>query len=178
MAKGADNMTIDDRLNEFEKTIVNLTKYNKVKGYDPDDLAQDLRMLLIHCVEHFDPTRNVKFKTYFIKSSLNYIYKMQKKYYNYYSNQIDIIGQNKNSSFEEALDSYYIRDIEEDYLSLIPDILDRLKKLPQGNITLEYYFDNMTQQQLAEKYKISQVMVHKILQNNLAELKKFAKELI
>ena len=164
-------MDINERLQENEQIINNLVKYNKIKGYDDEDLAQDLRLVLMQCHETFDESRNVKFKTYFTKSALNYIYKQQRKLKNHFV-QVDIANMVEDGNFETALDMFYQPEQENLYEDMLPQILKKLNAMPQGHFTLEYFFGGLTQQQLAEKYKISQVMVHKILLNNTEELRK------
>jgi RNA polymerase sigma factor (sigma-70 family) len=165
-------MNLDERMYEQEDTIKNLVKYNKIKGYDAEDLAQDLRLVLIHCHNTFDESKNVKFKTYFSKSALNYIYKQQRKINNYYANQVDISTMTEDNNFETALDLFYQPEQFSPFEDMLPEILNIINDLPQGKFTLDYYFGGLTQQELAEKNGISQVMVHKILQNNTEHLKK------
>lgn len=165
-------MNVEQRLFEMEDTIQSLVKYNKIRGYDDEDLAQDLRFIAMQCHNNFDESKNVKFKTYFTKSALNFIYKQQHRMNNNHFVQVDITKLTDDNNFETALDLFYQPEEVNEYEDMLPQILKVIKNMPQGHFTLEYYFGGLTQQQLAEKYKISQVMVHKILQNNTEHLRK------
>jgi DNA-directed RNA polymerase specialized sigma24 family protein len=78
----------------------------------------------------------------------------------------------EDNNFETALDLFYQPEQFSPFEDMLPEILNIINDLPQGKFTLDYYFGGLTQQELAEKNGISQVMVHKILQNNTEHLKK------
>jgi predicted DNA-binding protein YlxM (UPF0122 family) len=66
---------------------------------------------------------------------------------------------------------------ENDYSDLVlKDVLDYLNSIPMGFLTIEYYLDEKTQEELSKKYNISQQMVAKNLKNNTELLKNFVKD--
>lgn len=66
---------------EFEKAIDTyggLIQYFSekyfLKGYDEDDLKQEFRMILFHCLQYYDPTKSTAtFLTYYTQSVRNFI---------------------------------------------------------------------------------------------------------
>lgn len=45
-------------------------------GMEPDDLRQELRIVLVNCWHRFDPNRGAKFGTYLYRSMLNHVLKL------------------------------------------------------------------------------------------------------
>ena len=45
-------------------------------GMEPDDLRQELRIVLVNCWHKFDPNRGAKFGTYLYRSMLNHVLKL------------------------------------------------------------------------------------------------------
>jgi len=162
-------MNVEQRLQEMEKTITNLAKYNKITNYDAEDLEQDLRLLCFQLHSRFDESRNVKFKTYFVASAKNFIKGLHNKYgveRNFVSfNEIGDLG-------EELVDNFPSEENDYD-TGLLREVLDYLDKMPMGFLTREYYLEDMTQEEIAKKHNISQQMVAKNLKQNTDLLKTF-----
>lgn len=162
-------MELEQRLQEMEKTIKSLAKYNKITNYDSEDLEQDLRLLVLQLHSRFDESRNVKFKTYFIASAKNFIKSLHSKYgveRNFVSfNEIGDMG-------EEMVENFPSEDNNYD-TGLLREVLDYLDKIPMGFLTREYYLEDMTQEEIAKKHNISQQMVAKNLKQNTELLKTF-----
>ena len=165
-------ISVEQRLEEMEKTIKNLAKYNKITNYDSEDLEQDLRLLCFQLHSRFDPSRNVNFKTYFIASAKNLIRGLHKKYN---IEKTFVSFNDLNSMGEELVEAFPSE--ENDYSDLVlKDVLDYLNSIPMGFLTIEYYLDEKTQEELSKKYNISQQMVAKNLKNNTELLKNFVKD--
>jgi predicted DNA-binding protein YlxM (UPF0122 family) len=63
---------------------------------------------------------------------------------------------------------------ENDYdITLLNEVLDYLDTIPMGFITREYYLEDLTQEEIAKKHKVSQQMIAKNLKNNTELLKTF-----
>jgi RNA polymerase sigma factor (sigma-70 family) len=165
-------ISVEQRLEEMEKTIKNLAKYNKITNYDSEDLEQDLRLLCFQLHTRFDETRNVKFKTYFIASAKNLISKLHGKRNierNFVSfNDINDMG-------EEIVETFPSEENEYD-MTLFNEIIDYIDTIPMGFITKEYYLEDMTQEEIAKKHRISQQMVGKNLKQNTELLKSFIRD--
>jgi RNA polymerase sigma factor (sigma-70 family) len=164
-------MTVEERLTSIEPTILNLVKYNKVNNYEEDDLAQDLRFLAFKLHDKFDESKGVTFKTYFVASAKNYIRKAHTKRNEGFKvvslNDVDEFGEEFGNNLPNEENAY-----DE---SLLIDVLNVLDGMSMGFLTKEYYIDGLTQEQLAEKYNISQQMVSKNLRNNIKVLKEKTK---
>lgn len=164
-------MELEQRLKEMEKTIKSLAKYNKITNYDKEDLEQDLRLLVLQLHKRFDENRGVSFKTYFVASAKNLIRALHKKY----SIEKNFVSFNELNSMGEELVETFPSE-ENDYSDLVlKDIIDYLNSIPMGFLTLEYYLDEKTQEELAKKYNISQQMVAKNLKNNTELVKNYVK---
>lgn len=61
-----DNYTLR-MLKSIESTIVFESQQHRINGYDPDDVAQELRMHLFNKIHLYDPTKNANFKTWAMK---------------------------------------------------------------------------------------------------------------
>jgi RNA polymerase sigma factor (sigma-70 family) len=164
-------ISVEQRLQEMEKTITNLAKYNKITNYDSEDLEQDLRLLCFQLHSRFDESRNVKFKTYFITSAKNFIKGLHRKYnhekYFVSFNDVGDLG-------EEIIQNFPSEENEYD-LTLFNEVLDYLNTLPMGFITREYYLEDMTQEEIALKHGVSQQMIGRNLKQNTILLKDFVK---
>jgi RNA polymerase sigma factor (sigma-70 family) len=164
-------ISVEQRLEEMEPTIKSLAKYNKITNYDSEDLKQDLRLLCFQLHTRFDETRNVKFKTYFIASAKNLIKKLHSKY----NIEKSFIAFNDiNSMGEEIVENFPSEENDYDDL-VLKDIIDYLNTLPMGFLTIEYYLNELTQEELANKYNISQQGVAKNLKNNTELVKNYIK---
>jgi RNA polymerase sigma factor (sigma-70 family) len=165
-------VTVEERLASIEPTILNLVKYNKVNNYEEGDLAQDLRFLAFKLHDKFDETKGVTFKTYFVASAKNLIRKAHTKR----NEGFRVVSLNEVDDFGEEFGNNLPNE-ENDYdESLLIEILGLIDDMPMGFLTKEYYIDDMTQEELAEKYNISQQMVSKNLKNNIKILKGITKE--
>jgi RNA polymerase sigma factor (sigma-70 family) len=165
-------MELEQRLQEMEKTIKNLAKYNKITNYDSEDLEQDLRLLVLQLHPKFDETRGVSFKTYFVASAKNLIKKLHSKYNierNFVSfNDLNDMGEEMVENFPSEENNYDI--------TLFNEIVDYLDTIPMGFLTKEYYLEDMTQEEIAKKHGISQQMVGKNLKQNTELLKNFIRD--
>jgi RNA polymerase sigma factor (sigma-70 family) len=162
-------ISVEQRLQEMEKTITNLAKYNKITNYEAEDLEQDLRLLVCQLHTRFDESRNVKFKTYFVASAKNFIkglhgkYNIEKSFVSF--NEIGDLGEEMVENFPSEENDYDI--------TLLNEVLDYLDTIPMGFITREYYLEDLTQEEIAKKHKVSQQMIAKNLKNNTELLKTF-----
>lgn len=170
------NDNIEKLLIEFDPLIVRLAKHNPVYGYDPEDLEQEFRMVFLKCVENFDDTKGAKFETYFITSCKNKVKKIQAKMYADKRPLIELsLNRIDKETGLEMLQLYQSNDTPDYDEVLAQEITDSLISMENGEITLDYFFEEMTYEQLAEKYAMTVSMVYRINTKNLEALRKIYK---
>ena len=72
-----------DYYKKYEPLIKKLSYKNKINGYTPDDIQQELMMVLDKCIQNYDETRGTKFITYFQTSCRYHIISLRKQNINY-----------------------------------------------------------------------------------------------
>lgn len=164
---------IEKLLIEFDPLIVRLAKHNPVHGYDPDDLEQEFRMVLLKCVKNFDDTKGAKFETYFITSCKNKIKKIKAKMYADKRPLIELsLNRIDKETGLEFIQLYQAND-EPDYdEQLLQEITDSLASMENGELTMDYFLEELTYEQLAEKYHMSLSKVYRINTKNVDNLRK------
>jgi RNA polymerase sigma factor (sigma-70 family) len=164
---------IEKRLIEFDPLIVRLAKHNPVYGYDPEDLEQEFRMVFLKCIENFDDTKGAKFETYFITSCKNKVKKIQAKMY---ADKRPLIELSLNRIDKETgleIINMYQANNDPDYDELLlQEITDSLASMENGEVTMDYFFEEMTYEQLAEKHGMTVSKVYRINTKNLESLRK------
>jgi RNA polymerase sigma factor (sigma-70 family) len=63
---------------QYEHLIKKLAYKTKLNGYTPEDLIQELSMVLLKCIENFKESNNTKFFTYFYASSNYHLVRLRK----------------------------------------------------------------------------------------------------
>ena len=141
-------------------------------NYDVEDIRQELYLVLLRCIRNFDVDRGVGFVSYFVKSAINKINDLRGQYFKHNHLSLDNLVDDENTFLdliESNLEDEFILDRKE-------EILEKLKNLPFGELTREYFFDNKTQKELASKYNLSKGYVNKKIRENVRELRTFLKE--
>jgi RNA polymerase sigma factor (sigma-70 family) len=167
---------IEKLLIEYDPLIVKLSKYNQVQGYDEEDLQQEFRMVFLKCYKNYDKTKGAKFDTYFITSCKNKVKKIKAKMYadkrpliEYSLNRID------RETGLEMLQLYEDKRKQEYDDVLLQEIIDSLSTMEFGDLTMDYFFEEMTYEELSKKYEISVSKAYRKNINNLENLRKIYK---
>ena len=140
-----DNQTIPV---EIEELIKKIAKYNKVYGYDKEDLEQEFRMIYFSCLSNFKEEKNVQFKTYFITSCLNKVNRLRKK------NKNNPIYLDELNITDNLLDNNY------NYELLKNNIVAFLDTIPYGDYGKLYFIYNMKQSDIAALFNVSVIWVN------------------
>lgn len=174
-----DEKVYEEYLLEYDKTIKKLVKYSyDVYGMDKDDLEQELRMVLLNCVDKFNHNKGVKFSTYFITACHNKIRRLQILAKRENLTSLDkIIAENKiakklydkRDSYKDNLSSDD-KSLEEQY------IMDKVYKLidnhPYGKFVRMYYFDKLNGSEIAEIEGVTKATVYNRINDVLNFVKK------
>lgn len=164
---------IELKLMEYDNLIRQLAHTNPVHGYEPEDLAQEFRMVFLKCYEKYDETKKIKFDTYFITSCKNRVKNIKAKIYAGRRPLIELSLNRINQETGLELINYFQDNTVDDRLeSLAQDIVDTLEAMDFGYITMDYFFEEMTFEQLAEKYDMSLSKVYREHKENLQILRK------
>lgn len=164
---------IERLLIEYDPLIVKLAQNNPVHGYDPEDLEQEFRMIFLKCVENYDDTKGAKFDTYFITSCKNKVKKIKAKMYADKRPLIELsLNRIDKETGLEMLQLYEANNTPDYDEVLLQEIVDSLVSMENGDITLDYFFEEMTYEQLAEKYGMTLSKVYRTNTKNLESLRK------
>lgn len=164
---------INELLVEFDPMIKKFTKNWHITGYDRDDLAQELRLVLITCNNKFDPSFNTSFSTFYYKSAENRLRNIAKQVSRrptvaYSLNELDHEGH----EFLESIEA------EPEYKVDVSEILEELNALPYGYITKEHIIDGLSQRDLAKKYKMPLSTINYHHKANIEFLKELYRDVI
>lgn len=159
---------------DFEKNVkryaplINSLIHNKyIDGYEKEDLLQECHMKLYECMKTFDPSKGIKFSTYLYTSIRNMLTNM-------------LIGQaiekkpklifmsGDDPTLLNAVDDINFEN--EDYASILQEIVKELMLLPRGYVTYLIYIGGKTQQEVADLLGISKQRVSVLNKRNLTAL--------
>jgi RNA polymerase sigma factor (sigma-70 family) len=154
----------------FDKYKLMLSKLaNKFQadGMEYDDLFQEFSLVYLNCEKHFDESKG-KFSTYLWASCSNKASELRRKNYSHNTLSLDYEVGN------DTLGNYIADDFDLEDTALldfkVDDILEVLKRSPNGDYSLLYIFGNMTQEEIAELKGVSRSYVQKVHSENVAEL--------
>lgn len=148
-------MTYEEKmLLKYDKDIVNLARFNKVYGYDDEDLAQEFRMILLKCLPNFKEDKKVKFKTYFISACKHEIIRLRKKA----TQDLSLNSTIGEFSSEEFLDC--VLDTSLEYDCEVRDLEHFLARVPYGEYARMYLIDKEKQYDIAKHFGVSPVWVN------------------
>jgi RNA polymerase sigma factor (sigma-70 family) len=158
-------------ITEYEPMINKFVHNWRISSYESDDLAQELRLVLITCNDKFDKSFNTAFSTFFYKSAENRLRNIAKQVSRrpnvaYSLNKLD----NEGNEIVESLPA--IEDAKID----VSDILEILEELPFGYITKEHMIDELSQRELSKKYNIPLSTVNYHHKSNIKFLKDLYKD--
>ena len=162
------NFSVTDK--EFEKyheqylpLIMKLSyKYN-VYAYTPEDLQQELRMVLQKCIKNFDKSKGTKFMTYYYSSCHYHIIKLRKKNINY---EFLI----KDTEFVVDKDTDVISKILDDkFKKHLVNLLDNIK---HGEFIKLYYLFNISMTKIAKIERVHKSHISRCIKQGLKELRK------
>lgn len=164
-------------LDELYPLIVASIKryYNRI--FDFDDLLQEGRVLVLECIDTYDETKG----TYF----LGYVKAMLKYYYLDKHKQKLMLSLNEKVGAEEEQEEFIdlLVSNTEDGLEILVK-LEENKTLSEAILTLsirqreivmDFYYDNLTIKQIADKYEIA---YRTVVNTKIAALNKLKKQLI
>lgn len=171
-----DEKVYEKYLLEYDETIKKLAKYSyDIYGMDKDDLEQELRMVLLNCVDKFNPKKGVKFNTYFITACHNRVRRLQilaqrenlisldkinKKFYELYD-KCESLKDNLCSG-DKSLEEQYIMD----------KVYNLIDNHPDGKLVRMYYFDKLNGSEIAEIEGVSKITIYKKIKDVLKFVKK------
>lgn len=171
-----DEKVYEKYLLEYDETIKKLAKYSyDIYGMDKDDLEQELRMVLLNCVDKFNHKKGVKFNTYFITACHNRVRRLQilaqrenlisldkinKKFYELYD-KCESLKDNLCSG-DKSLEEQYIMD----------KVYNLIDNHPDGKLVRMYYFDKLNGSEIAEIEGVSKITIYKKIKDVLKFVKK------
>ena len=140
---------LEEILIEYDPLIQNLAKYNKVATLDKEDVEQELRLVLLNCVEKFNPDKGVQFKTYFTRAALNKINELRRQHHK----NLSLNATMKNG--EEFIEM--LSDDTNDFNIIKEEVIEFLHSLPYGRETVRHLMYGETQVSLAKEQELLRV---------------------
>lgn len=177
-------------LNQYNGFIHMMTqKYVRhLKDYEYEDLLQEFRMILLEALEKYVDDGRAKFSSFaglLMKNRFIYLKRLEKaeKRPDYLLTLDDDISDSEHAeSFLDIATSLYEDEPtpeEIDFqVKLERDIIQELSKYERGFITLDYYINQMSTQEIADKYHMSISLVKYINKVNLMKLKNTFREFL
>ena len=138
-------MTLEQRLNDYELLITKLAHQYSVTGFEPDDLKQEFRVILMTCHKNYDEKKAV-FSTYFVNSCNNFvkrIYRDNSRKPQIYLTIDDTMNDENNS-----------HEVPAEEPEKTP-LLDLMATLPNGAISI-LLLNGATQEEVAKQFGIPQ----------------------
>lgn len=175
-------------LNQYNGFIHMMTqKYVRhLKDYDYEDLLQEFRMILLEALEKYADDGRAKFSSFaglLMKNRFIYLKRseMALKRPDYLLTLDDDISDSESAdSFLDIVEGMYDDEPTPDevdyYTRLEQDIIQELSKYERGFITIDYYINEMSTQEIADKYRISISLAKHINKVNLMKLKNSFRE--
>jgi RNA polymerase sigma factor (sigma-70 family) len=148
-------MTLEQRLKDYEPLINKLSHQYSVPNYEPEDLKQEFRIILMTCHKNYDPSKAV-FSTYFVNSCNNFVKNVYRE-------------QTRRPKIYLTIDDEMNEDGESHLIpSDMPEptpLLDLMATLPNGAISI-LLLNGATQEEVSKQFGISQRKVgHKHYEN-------------
>ena len=154
-AKSGDVDSKEQILNELYPLIIASIKryYNRI--FDFDDLLQEGRIVILECINNFDETKGVYFLGY-VKTMLKY-YFLDKHKIKLMLSLNEKVGSDNEEELVDLLESD-VEDASEVLVRLEENnqLLQALSSLTirQREIVIDYYYEGLTIDQIAEKFGI------------------------
>lgn len=164
-------------------------KYERyLKDYDYEDLLQEFRMILLEALDKYVDDGRAKFSSFaglLMKNRFIYLKRKEKaeKRPDYLLTlDIEITDDEYADSFLDIATSLYddepLPSEKDFYIRLETDIIQELSKYDRGFITLDYYINEMSTQEIADKYHMSISLVKHINKVNIMKLKNTFREFL
>ena len=157
----------DITFDKYKLMLSKLANKFQADGMEYDDLFQEFSLVFLNCEKHFDESKG-KFSTYLWASCSNKASELRRKNYSHNTLSLDYEVGN------DTLGNYIADDFDLEDTALldfkVDDILEVLKRSPNGDYSLLYIFGNMTQEEIAELKGVSRSYVQKVHSENVAEL--------
>jgi RNA polymerase sigma factor (sigma-70 family) len=159
----------------------------KLRNYDYDDLLQEFRMSFLEACEKYEDDGRAKLSSFaglVIKNRFIYLKRqeMALKRPDYelvlddMHNDFDFGGDDMLNAVESMYDDEPTPEEHDYQFRLEQDILSELSKMARGQITIDYFINEMSTQEIADKYRISISLVKHINKLNILKLKNIFKE--
>lgn len=159
----------DITFDKYKLMLSKLANKFQADGMEYDDLFQEFSLVFLNCEKHFDESKG-KFSTYLWASCSNKASELRRKNYSHNTLSLDYEVGN------DTLGNYIADDFDLEDTALldfkVDDILEVLKRSPNGDYSLLYIFGNMTQEEIAELKGVSRSYVQKVHSENVEELKR------
>lgn len=159
-----------------------------LKDYDYEDLLQEFRMILIDALDIYVDDGRAKFSSFaglLMKNkfiNLKRLEMAEKRPDYLLTLDIDISDSEYAESFLDIATTMYDDEPtpeERDFqIKLERDIIQELSKYERGFITIDYYINQMSTQEIADKYHMSISLVKYINKVNLMKLKNTFREFL
>jgi RNA polymerase sigma factor (sigma-70 family) len=155
----------ENDLLKYEDLVQNLAKYNKVFGYDKEDLEQEFRMILWKCLQNFKVEKKVKFETYFITACNNEIKRLRKK-----NKEKCLSLDNQVNENEDFIDLLLDNTFEKE--QDIKELEHFLDNTPYGDYGKKYFIEKWKQNEIADYFNVSTVWVNLKIKEVLKKIRK------
>lgn len=155
-------------IEEFTPLVQIKAKLNRnINGFDYDDIVQELYMVLLRCTQTFKPEMGFKFSTYFERACDNKLNKLRKvNKYTVPLNNVKYANVEWVDELEDKTDhieKFFTDDLRN-------AVIEKLKEMPKGYVTLMYLVDEIPQTEIAELTGLSYSYVNKTHRKNIKKL--------
>lgn len=175
-AKAGEIDSKEQILNELYPLIITSIKryYNRV--FDFDDLLQEGRIVILDCINNYDETKGVYFLGY-VKTMLKYYY-LDKHKVKMMLSLNEKVGADDEEELVDLLESE-VEDAAEVLVKLEENnqLTQALSSLTirQREIVIDYYYEGLTIDQIAEKFGVK---YRTVVNTKIVALEKMKRQLI
>lgn len=166
---GVKRMIFDDYYKKYLPLIKKLSYKNKVNGYTPEDIEQELLMVLDKCIKNFDETKKVKFITYFQSSCRYHIISLRKQNINY-----EMLLRNPEMIIDDSGD-IMTKLLNDKFKKKLMDLLEEVK---YGDYIKLYYLFNISMTKIAKIEKVDKSHISRCIKEGIGELKEKLEKII
>jgi len=163
-AQAGDKGALEQLFDSFTQLRTSLVKYYASRGVDADDVEQEFSLHFVASILEYDDSRCDSAIAHLVnktKRKLAYFYRCERRYQQRF-NLCGIGGY-----FD---DQWNHLDTSEENI----DLMNQIKELDDFSqkVILHYYFDDMTQQEIADHLGVSRMKVQRALDKSRAKLRK------
>lgn len=164
-----NNELFDDYYKKYLPLIKKLSYKNKVNGYDPQDIEQELLMVLDKCIKNFDETKGTKFITYFQTSCRYHIISLRKQNINY-----ELLLKNPEIIIDDS-DDIMTKLLNDKFKKKLMDLLEEIK---YGEYIKLHYLFGVTMTKIAKIEQVDKSHISRCIKEGLGELKEKLEKII